>query len=133
MLRVICALVIVSLGCGLTQVKGPVANSPPNVRPECTTSDRSLKIDASFGATGVFVALMGGLLYKVESSDKDVLDVVIIGGLSLTVAMLVSSGIGYSKVKKCRKAVEDFDRANPPPPYQPSPQQQQQPSPQQQP
>ena len=38
--------------------------------------------------------------------------VMVIGGLGLTIAMLASSGVGYSKVKKCRKAVEEFDRAS---------------------
>ncbi len=112
MLRVVSCLVVLSLGCGLTQVKGPAANRPANVRPDCTTTDRPLKIDAAVGVTGLFLALFGGILYQTEPSNPEVLEVMIIGGLATTAVMLVSSGIGYSKVKRCRTAVEDFDRAS---------------------
>jgi len=117
--RIVVGLVVLSLGCGLTQVKGPASNRPPNVRPDCTTTDRPLKIDGAFGATGVLFVLLGIGLSQSDSSDSAVPAAMIIGGLGLTVAMLASSGVGYSKVKKCRKAVEEFDRANAAPPAYP--------------
>lgn len=38
MVRVVSCLVVLSLGCGLTQVKGPTANRPANIRPEACAS-----------------------------------------------------------------------------------------------
>ena len=49
-------------------------------------------------------------------------------GCVLVASMLVSSGVGYSKVKKCRKALDEFDRANPTTPMPVYPQPHPQPS-----
>ena len=116
-------ILIAVTGCGLTQVKGPDDRSPPNVRPACTTSDAPLKIDAAVGATGVFLVLFGAALYKAEPSNTEVLDVMIIGGAVTAVAMLASSGSGYSRVKRCRRAVDAYDRqfGVPPPPQATTP------------
>jgi hypothetical protein len=110
---------IAVMGCGFTQVKGPDDRLPAHVRPECTTSDAPLKIDAAVGASGVFLALIGAALYKAEPSNTEVLDAMIIGGVVVAVAMLASSGIGYSRVKRCRRAVDAYDRqVGVPPPQQ---------------
>lgn len=118
--RLVAGLVVLGLGCGLTQVKGPASNRPAHVRPECTSSDKLIRVDAGLGAVGILTTLLGIALSQADTADPTVPAVMVIGGLTLTVAMLASSGVGFSKVKKCRKAIEDFDRASmqaPPPGY----------------
>jgi hypothetical protein len=115
--RLVGCLLVMSMGCGLTQVRGPASHRAPTERPDCTTSERPIRIDAAFGAVGVLFTLLGAGLTQADT-ESDVPVFMLVGGLTLTVAMLVSSGVGYSKVKKCKAAVEDYNRTTqPPPPY----------------
>jgi hypothetical protein len=117
--RVVGCLLVLSLGCGLTQVTGPAPNRAPTVRPDCTTSEKPIQIDAAVGAVGFLFTLIGfGLTQSDTESDVPVF--MLVGGLTVTIAMLVSSGVGYSKIKKCKAAVADYDRmAMPPSPVHP--------------
>jgi len=67
--RIVVGLVVLGLGCGLTQVNGPASNRPPNVRPERTTSDKLIRVDAALGAVGILTTLLGIALSQSETAD----------------------------------------------------------------
>jgi hypothetical protein len=117
--RLVGCLLVLSLGCGLTQVKGPAPHRAPTERPDCTTSEQPIKIDGAFGAVGVLFTLLG-LGLSQSDTDSDVPVIMLVGGLTTTVAMLVSSGVGYSKIKKCNAAFEDYNRRTQQPPSYPA-------------
>ena len=107
------ALVVIVMGCGLTRVKGPAANRPPDERPACTTSDAPLRTDATIGIVGVLSTLVGTLLYGIGAENREVPVVMIVGGIGVSVAMLASSGVGYYRVKACREATAEYEQNHP--------------------
>jgi hypothetical protein len=106
------ALVLVA-GCGLTMTHGPAANRPPTERPQCTESMEAPKRDA-YGAIAGFLAILTGLLFYKTGDGKEDLGVgLMVGGAVVTGASYASGGIGYYRVKSCRKAIADFEQARP--------------------
>jgi hypothetical protein len=125
--RLIAGLLALSLtGCGLTMTTGPDPRRPPDQRPVCTETMDAPKRDAYPAAVGFFAFLVGLLFYKVGDNDdeQDVGAALMLGGGVVTVASYVSGGIGYFRVKRCQKAVDEYNRRLAPPPgpgYYPPP------------
>lgn len=62
-------------------------------------------------------------LVALEAADNETVGVpLLVGGLVTMAAAYASGGIGYFRVKRCRRAVDDFNRRaipSPPPPVAP--------------
>lgn len=99
-------------GCGLTQTRGPDPRRSADQRPDCTESFDAPKRD-SLGAVAGFITLVVGLLYYDVGDNANVGAPLIIGGSVLMAGSYVSGGVGYYRVKACRKAITDFERRNP--------------------
>lgn len=122
MRAVACVLAICVAGCGLTMTKGPDPSRPPDQPPDCTTSMAAPTRDAAPAGIG-FLAILTGLLF-VKADDNDTVGVpLMVGGGVLMVAAYASGGIGYFRVKRCREAMQDYQRRYPagPPMQQPAP------------
>jgi hypothetical protein len=103
------AVVIVMLcGCGLTMTKGPDARQSPAERPRCTETMEAPKRDGIGAVIGLVAIVFGGV--ALEADNESVGAPLLIGGLATMVGAYASGGIGYYRVKKCKKAIADFDR-----------------------
>lgn len=113
---------------------GPDPNRPMDQRPVCTETMDAPKRDA-FGAIGGFLtAVVGGVFW--QAGDNETVGApLVVGGLVIMAAAYASGGVGYYRVKRCKKAIEEFERRAPQPQLQPQPQPQPllQPQPQPQP
>lgn len=107
-MKVVGALLVCSLGCGLTMTRGPDPRTPPDQRPTCTETMTAPKRDGVAAFVGMF-ALFGGLIALEADGDEDVAKPLAIGGAVVMAAAYVSGGIGYFRVKRCRRAIADFD------------------------
>jgi hypothetical protein len=100
-------------GCGLVQTRGPNPNRPPDQRPECTTSFAASKRDSIGAVLGFFTIVTGALVYTVgDNGDAGV--PLIVGGAVLMAGAYVSGGVGYYRVKACRKAITEFEQRGQP-------------------
>jgi hypothetical protein len=101
-------LVLGLAGCGLTMTRGP-GPTPPGQRPVCTESMNAPKTDALPAALGFFTVLVG-LLFLEADDNSDVGVPLVLGGAGVTVASYISGGVGYYRVKRCKKAIAEFER-----------------------
>jgi hypothetical protein len=116
MTRLMAAVLAVTVaGCGLTQTRGPDPRHPPDQRPTCTETFDAPKRDA-YGAIAGFGSILVGLLFLKAGDNEQVGVPLIVGGAVLMAGSYASGGIGYFRVKRCRKAIADFERRHPPPP-----------------
>lgn len=106
----LCATALVALaGCGLTMTTGPDPDRPREQRPVCTESMSAPKNDG-IGAVIGFVALIAGVAFlQSDSANEDIATGLVVGGAVTMAASYVSGGIGYFRVKRCRKAIEEFE------------------------
>jgi hypothetical protein len=67
----------------------------------------------SFGAlAGLLTAIVGGVFW--DAGDNETVGApLVIGGLVLMAASYASGGIGYYRVKNCRKAIVEFEQRAP--------------------
>jgi hypothetical protein len=115
MIRVTALVLAVAVaGCGLTMTTGPDPQQPPDQRPTCTETMTAPKRDAVGAVIGA-VAILFGVVAVKAGDNATVGAPLIIGGGVVMIASYVSGYVGYSRVKKCQKAVEDFNRRAPPP------------------
>lgn len=106
------ALLLAISGCGLTMTRGPTATTAG--RPDCTTSMAAPKNDGIAAVVGLVAVVFGAV--SISADNETVGAPLLIGGLGTMAVAYISGGVGYYRVKKCRKAIEDFDRATPAPP-----------------
>jgi hypothetical protein len=99
-------------GCGLLQTRGPDPAQPPDRRPDCTESFDAPKRDAIGAALG-FAAILVGLRFLEEDDNQEVGVPLIVGGAVVTAGSYASGGTGYFRVKRCRAAVEAWQRRQP--------------------
>lgn len=99
-------------GCGLTMTRGPDAKRPPDQRPTCTDTFDAPKRDAYGAVAGFLGLLVGALFYKVGTSEdaKDTGAVLLLGGAVVMAGSYASGGIGYYRIKDCRKAIRAYER-----------------------
>jgi hypothetical protein len=106
--RICAAALAVSLcACGLTMTHGPDPRRPADQRPSCTESMDAPKHDAIGAVIGLF-AILGGVVV-LKYGDAKVGAPLLVGGVVVTAASYASGGIGYARIKKCRRAVAAFD------------------------
>ena len=101
-------------GCGLTMTRGPDPNRPPHVRPSCTETMDAPKRDGAGAAVGLLLIVVGGVGLEVDSADHDVAAAILVGGVVTMAASYLSGGVGYYRVKRCRRAIADFERTQGP-------------------
>jgi len=106
-------LVLTVAGCGLTQTRGPDPRQPADQRPSCTETMDAPKRD-SIGAVLGFVTLLVGLLFLEADDNDDVGTPLVIGGAVVMAGSYASGGVGYFRVKKCQRAIADFNRRQQP-------------------
>ncbi len=110
MQRVVAVLLVVSMSaCGLTMTRGPDPQRPPDQRPTCTETMDAPKRDAFGALGGLLTAIVGGVFWDVGDNET-VGAPLVIGGLVIMAASYVSGGIGYFRVKRCKKAIDDHER-----------------------
>ncbi|HUQ03749.1 MAG TPA: hypothetical protein VM261_14730 [Kofleriaceae bacterium] len=96
-------------GCGLTQTRGPDPRQPPDQRPDCTETMDAPRRD-SMGAVLGFVTILVGLLF-LKADDNDTVGApLIVGGAVVMAGSYVSGGVGYFRVKRCQRAITDWER-----------------------
>ncbi len=100
---------VVLCGCGLTMTRGPDPGAPPDQRPQCTESMTAPKRDAIGAVLGLVAVVFGGV--ALEADNETVGAPLLVGGLVTMVASYASGGIGYYRIKKCRKAVETWEQS----------------------
>jgi len=101
------ALAISVTGCGLTMTKGP-GTPVPGQRPVCTESMEAPSRDG-IGAVLGFLTMVTGMVF-IKIGDNETVGVpILIGGAVVMAASYASGGIGYFRVKRCRKAIAEFD------------------------
>ena len=108
-------LAISIAGCGLLQTRGPDAHQPAGQRPSCTETFDAPKRDA-YGAIAGFLSVLVGLLFLKADDNERVGAPLIVGGAVVVVGSYASGAVGYYRVKRCRKKIEEFGRPQPPPP-----------------
>lgn len=116
MQRVVAVLVATSLtACGLTMTRGPDPDRPRDRRPVCTETMDAPKRDAFGAIGGLLAAIVGGVFWDV-GDNATVGAPLVIGGLVVMAASYASGGIGYYRVKRCRRAIAEFEQqaASPP-------------------
>lgn len=96
------------LGCGLTMTRGPDPEQPLDQRPQCTESMEAPKRDGIGAVLGLVAIVFGGV--ALEADNDTVGAPLLIGGLGAMVVSYASGGIGYFRIKKCRKAVANFEQ-----------------------
>jgi hypothetical protein len=109
MTRVIAMVVAICVaGCGLTMTTGPDPRQPPDQRPVCTETMDAPKKDAIGAVVGLVAIVFGAV--ALDAGDNDTLGAsLLIGGGALMIGSYVSGYVGYSRVKKCQKAIENFN------------------------
>jgi hypothetical protein len=95
--------------CGLTMTTGPAADRPPNERPRCTETYDAPKKDGIGAIVGLLGAVTGGVFFETDHDTAGA--TFLIGGLVVMAASYASGGIGYFRVKRCKKAIAEFERA----------------------
>jgi hypothetical protein len=104
-------LVLGLAGCGLTMTRGP-GPTPPGQRPVCTESMDAPARDAIPAVLG-FVTILVGALF-LEADDNTAVGVPLLaGGAGVMIGSYISGGVGYFRVKRCRRAVSDWERSRP--------------------
>ena len=110
MLRAVALVLAIQVaGCGLTQTRGPDPNRPPGTRPVCSETFDAPKRD-SIGAVLGFVTLLVGLLFLEADDNDDVGTPLVVGGAVVMAGSYASGGIGYFRVKRCQRAIAEFER-----------------------
>jgi hypothetical protein len=109
-------LALALTACGLTQTRGPDPRRPADQRPTCTDSFAAPKRDGIGAVVGLVAIVFGGIALESDSGDDTLGAGLVIGGAAVMVASYVSGGIGYFRVKKCRRAIADYERRNAPQP-----------------
>lgn len=104
-------LVIVCVaGCGLTMTRGPDPRAPPDQRPVCTETMDAPKRDSIGAVAGAISMLVGALFLKVGDDDDEALGAgLLVGGGALFVGSYASGGVGYYRVKRCRRAIQTWE------------------------
>jgi hypothetical protein len=111
MTRVVAAVLVVSVaGCGLTMTTGPDPRRPPDQRPVCTETMDAPTRDGYAAGIGFLTLLVGLLVYKADEQNEDAGAVLMAGGAVTMAVSYASGGVGYYRVKRCQKAVADFER-----------------------
>lgn len=114
MKRLVAVLLSLSLGgCGLLQTRGPDPRRPAGQRPDCTESLAAPIRDAVGAGLGFGTFLTGLLFVKVDDNNEVGVPLMIGGGV-LVAGFYASALIGGYRVKKCRKAVAEFERRSAP-------------------
>lgn len=101
-------VLLVCAGCGLTMTRGPDPRTPPDQRPVCTEAMTAPRRDAIGAVVGLVAIVFGAV--ALEAENETVGAPLLVGGLGAMVASYASGGIGYYRVKKCRAAIEVYDR-----------------------
>lgn len=97
---------------------GPDPRRPPDQRPVCTETFEAPKRDA-FGAIAGFGLIVVGLLFVTAGDNDTVGAPLIIGGGAMMVGSYASGGVGYFRVKRCRKAIAAWEQQHPGEPSRP--------------
>jgi hypothetical protein len=110
MTRMMAAFLAISVAsCGLTMTRGPDPQQPPDQRPTCTETFDHSKRDGYGAVVGLVFVLFGVIALK--AADNESVGVpLIVGGATVTVGAYISGGVGYFRVKRCQKAIEDFEQ-----------------------
>lgn len=111
-------MALMMAGCGLTQTRGPDPRRPADQRPDCTESFAASKRDSIGAVAGFFTIVVGLLFYKVGDNEDTGVPLIIGGGV-LMAGSYISGGVGYYRVKACRKAITDFENRSPTDPQAP--------------
>lgn len=106
----IASFLVLCAACGLTQTSGPDPRRPRDQRPACTESFDAPKRDAIGALAGFISIIIGGVV--LEAGGDETAGIALLGGGGVVMAAsYVSGGIGYFRVKRCREAVAEFERA----------------------
>src|SRR5688500_9999083 len=116
------AAALASSGCSIFLTKGRPDHLRVDQPPDCTTSKTTVYVDATVGLVGGAANPFLGLvaLAKAENYDDDETNPWAVAwavNIVAAAAFLTSAGIGHFKVKRCRRAHEEWNalRAAPPP------------------
>jgi hypothetical protein len=101
-------IVVALAGCGLTMTRGP-GPTVPGQRPVCTESMEAPKRDAIPAVLG-FVTILVGALFIEAGDNPDAGVPVLVGGAGVMLGSYISGGVGYYRVKRCKKAIAEFER-----------------------
>lgn len=99
-------LVVTVSACGLTMTTGPDPNRHPREAPQCTRTYDAPKRDGIGAVVGLVAVVFGGI--ALEADNENVGAPLLVGGLVVMLASYVSGGIGYFRVKRCKKAWTEF-------------------------
>lgn len=108
-LAIVLVLALCAAGCGLTQTRGPDPRQPPDQRPICTESMAAPTRDSA-GAVAGFLSILVGLLFLKAGDNETVGAPLIVGGAVVMAGSYVSGGVGYFRVKRCQRAIADWER-----------------------
>jgi hypothetical protein len=115
-MRVIAIVVALCVaGCGLTMTKGPDPRQPIDQRPVCTETYAAPKKDGVVAVVGLVAIVFGAV--AISAADNTTVGApLLIGGGALMIGSYISGYVGYSRVKKCLRAVDAYEqRAGIPP------------------
>lgn len=70
------------------------------------------KRDALGAIAGFVTAVVGGVFWQ-AGDNEEVGAPLVVGGLVIMAAAYASGGIGYYRVKRCRKAIEAYEQRVP--------------------
>lgn len=115
MRRAIAGVLAVSVvGCGLTMTTAPDPRRPPGQRPVCTETMDVPRRDAYPATLGILTFLGGLLVFGLARDDQDEgLGLgLAAGGVIVTTASLVSAAIGKRRVKRCQRAMTDWQHGH---------------------
>jgi hypothetical protein len=109
MMRIVAALLVLTISaCGLTMTTGPDPNRPPAERPRCTETYDASKRDGIGAVLGLVAVVFGGV--ALEADNETIGAPLLVGGLAVMLASYISGGIGYYRVKRCKKAIAEFEQ-----------------------
>ena len=74
-----------------------------------------------YGAVVGLVFVLFGVIALKAADNESVGVPLIVGGATVTVGAYVSGGVGYYRVKRCKKAIEEFEKRSAPQPMPPTP------------
>lgn len=78
----------------------------------CTDTMDAPKRDAYGAIAGFLAAVVGGVFWQ-AGDDEEVGAPLVVGGLVIMAASYASGGVGYYRVKRCKKAIEEYERRAP--------------------
>jgi hypothetical protein len=107
MKRLVVVLALALVGCGLTMTRGP-GDVASGQRPDCTETMDAPKRDAIGAVIGLVTILVGVLSIKRADNEFIGVPLVVIGGV-VTAGFYASGGIGYYRVRSCRKAIAQYE------------------------